>query len=267
MNNRLDPVIFQKQSEIKALYQLISHNPSHPIAKLLNGDIEHKATKSFRTALQQPGLGVIAEIKRKSPSKGNLAKIKDPVKLSYTYHQAGANAISILTDEIFFGGNLNDLSLVAAALSNSSIPLLRKDFIINPIQIAEAVLAGADAILAIVAILGQGTQYIINSAREFGLDVLVEVHDETELKIALDCGSEIIGINNRNLKTFSVDTETALKLINLIPKEIVKVAESGLSHSELANTYYHAGFDAVLIGEALVCSNDPGNFIQECKCV
>ncbi len=265
MNNRLNPIIFQKQAEVKALYQLISHDPSHPIAKLLQGDIEHKGAKSFRTALQQPGLGVIAEIKRKSPSKGNLAKIEDPVKLGYSYDQAGANAISILTDEIFFGGNLNDLSLVATALSSSSIPLLRKDFIINPIQIAEAVLAGANAILAIVAILGQETHSIINRAKQFGLDVLVEVHDETELKIALDCGAEIIGINNRNLKTFKIDTETALKLINLIPKEIVKVAESGISHSELAHTYYHAGFDAVLIGEALVCSKDPSSFIQECQ--
>jgi|GEM_PF-80044 len=221
-------------------------------------------SQNFYEALQQPGLSIIAEVKRRSPSKGVLAEIEDPVTLAKNYQQGGAAALSILTDEKFFGGKLQDLIDVTSEIS--SLPALRKDFVIDPIQIAEAALAGASAILAIVAVLGKKTEMILARAHSLQLDVLVEVHDEEELKIALDAGATIIGINNRNLKTFEVDLQTAFHLVDNIPRTILKVAESGINTPELARDYHQAGFDAVLMGEALVRSEDPKNFIRECRC-
>ena len=263
MNNRLQPIIVQKQLEVQALSQRLSHDPTHPIAKLMRGETEYEGKNTFRKALQQPGLSVIAEIKRKSPSKGALATIEDPVRLARRYQQGGAKAISILTDEKFFGGTLQDLTDVASALATNPLPLLRKDFIIDPIQIAEAAVAGASAILAIVAVLGLETAAILNQAQQFGLDVLVEAHTHEELKIALDAGATIIGINNRNLQTFEVDPQLAFRLAPHLPKNILKVAESGITTPQLAHAYYQAEFDAVLIGEALVCSDAPETLLRE----
>ena len=312
MNNRLHPIIVQKNSEVQALYQRLNDDPTDPLAKLLRGETELQGSNTFRKALQQPGLSVIAEIKRKSPSKGALASIEDPVRLARRYQQGGAKAISILTDEKFFGGSLQDLTDVASSLAtealepvfkvaaadegqeasgaqrrsvlkvldrastgatqpiavavdceNRFLPLLRKDFIIDPIQIAEAAIAGASAILAIVAVLGLKTASILNQAQQWGLDVLVEVHTHEELKIALDAGGTIIGINNRNLQTFEVDPQLAFTLAPHLPKNILKVAESGITTPKLAHAYYQAGFDAVLIGEALVCSSDPETLLKE----
>src|SRR5262249_6596929 len=163
----------------------------------------------------------------------------------------------ILTDQHFFAGKIDDLIQVAEAVREHSIPIIRKDFIIDPLQIVEAALAGASAVLCIVAVLGQKTKDLLEFARSINLDVLVEVHDDEELKIALDCGANIIGINNRNLKTLDVDTERALQIVSTIPDTIIEVAESGISDPALARQYYLAGFDAVLIGEALVKSANP----------
>jgi indole-3-glycerol phosphate synthase len=207
---------------------------------------------------------VIAEIKRKSPSKGSLASIKDPVELAKRYVLGGASALSILTDEAFFGGSINDLTQVADALRNQSIPIIRKDFIIDQLQIAEAAVAGASAVLCIVSVLGTQTKALLEFAHSLNLDVLVEIHDQEELKIALESGADIIGINNRNLHTFDVDTNRALQIVASIPDNIIKVAESGITDSLAARQYYQAGFGAVLIGEALVKSNDPAHFITKC---
>ncbi|MFN7097882.1 MAG: indole-3-glycerol-phosphate synthase, partial [Gammaproteobacteria bacterium] len=216
-------------------------------------------------ALHQTELSVIAEIKRKSPSKGELAPINNPLELAAKYVVGGANALSILTDQQFFGGSLNDLVTVVKMLGHDRIPILRKDFIIDEIQIAESVAAGADAILCIVAIHKNNTGTIVSKAKKMGLDVLVEVHDEEELETALCANADIIGINNRNLNTFEINLDTAYRLKKLIPNHVTTVAESGIIEPQQAVKYREAGFNAVLIGEALVTSNQPQTFIRACQ--
>jgi indole-3-glycerol phosphate synthase len=265
MINRLDPIIKQKQIEVAILQQQLKLHPEHAINKILRGEIKRSSTRNFKRALQQSNLAVIAEIKRKSPSKGALADIADPILLANQYVAGRADALSILTDEKFFGGHLNDLTTVIKSLHQSCPPVLRKDFMIDEIQIAEAIAAGADAILCIVAVHGDNTKTIINYAKKLGIDVLVEVHDKVELDIALASDADIIGINNRNLKTFEVNLDTALQLKPLIPDNIVTVAESGIETPEHAVRYREAGFNAVLIGEALVKSNNPQHFIRACQ--
>ena len=262
---KLMPIISQKQHEVQQLKMLLDNQPNHVIADVLRGKIPHASRKIFKEALRRNFLAVIAEIKRKSPSKGSLATIADPVSLAKSYIAGGASAISVLTDTVFFGGSLGDLTKIAAVAHEHAVPVLRKDFIIDEIQIAEAVAAGSDAVLFIVAVLGKDTQVMLNAAKAMGIEVLVEVHNPAELEIALASDAEIIGVNNRNLETMQVDTEQALRLLASIPKHIVKVAESGIHNPLLAQEYYRAGFDAVLIGEALVTSGHPENFIRACR--
>lgn len=265
MMNRLAPIIEQKQREVAALQHLLHTQPDHQIGQILQGQRQHASQKSLLRILQEPGLSVIAEIKRKSPSKGHLASIVDPIALAQTYRSGGANALSILTDELFFNGSLEDLRSVAEVCKQQRTPILRKDFVIDAIQIAEAVMAGADAILAIVAVLGDATQTILEAAKSMGIEVLVEVHNQAELRVALDCGAQMIGVNNRDLTTFQVDVKRAVDLLQEIPSGIISVAESGIMAPELARDYHHAGFDAVLIGEALVTTEDPALFIKQCQ--
>lgn len=265
MHNRLQPIILQKQIEVAALKNRLAATPDHPVAKILQGEISVKPKKSFKAALCAPTLAVIAEIKRKSPSKGALATITDPLALAQTYIAGGANALSILTDEKFFAGHLQDLTTVAQAIEDSPVPILRKDFLIDPVQIAEAIFAGANAILLIVAVLKQDIKMMLKQARALNIDALVEVHDQEELRLALDAGAEIIGINNRDLSTFEVDIERAKKLGAQIPATIIKVAESGIAEPQIARQYAKAGFNAVLIGEALVKSSHPETFIRACQ--
>lgn len=264
MENRLEPILLQKHYEVNDLYQRLKNDANHPLAKILRNELKMKRYSRFKKALKFSSLSVIAEIKRKSPSKGMIASISDPVALAQRYMLGGASALSILTDQEFFGGHINDLVQVSKMMQEQSIPILRKDFIIDKIQIAEALLSGASAILCIIAAVGYKAKPLIEFAHTIGLDVLVEIHDHGELKIALDCGADIIGVNNRNLTTFEVNTESSLQLIASIPDTIVRVAESGITDPVLAQQYYKAGFDAVLIGEALVRSADPGKFIKEC---
>ncbi|WP_342147204.1 indole-3-glycerol phosphate synthase TrpC [Rickettsiella endosymbiont of Aleochara curtula] len=264
MTNRLTTILLEKQREIAALHQRLAGNNSHPIAKVMRGELQLKHASNFKEVLNTPVLSIIAEIKRKSPSKGELAAIRDPIGLAERYISGGANALSILTDKKFFAGDIADLSQVAEAIDDRSIPIIRKDFIIDKIQIAEAAVAGASAVLCIIAVLGEKTKTLLDFARSIKLDVLVEIHDQHELAFALDCGAEIIGVNNRNLMTFIVDTQHALQMVSAIPDNIIKVAESGITHPALAREYYQAGYDAVLIGESLVRSDNPGQFIREC---
>lgn len=265
MKNRLAPILLQKQREIADLYQFLANDGTHPIAKVLRGELKVECCSNFKNVLKSSSLAVIAEIKRQSPSKGMIAPISDPISLAQRYISGGASAISVLTDRTFFGGDIDDLIHVSGMMREQSIPVLRKDFIIDKVQIAEALVSGANAVLCIIAAVGLKAKSLIEFARSIGLDVLVEIHDQDELKIALDCGADIIGINNRNLHTFEVDTRSAIKIVTAIPDTIIKVAESGITEPALARQYYQAGFNAVLIGEALVKSPDPQQFIMECR--
>ena len=201
------------------------------------------------------GSSVIAEVKRKSPSKGALADIADPAALARAYADGGAAAISVLTEQRRFGGSLDDLRAVRAAVD---VPLLRKDFIVEEYQLLEARAAGADLALLIVASLpGDLLDRLHDRARELGLTVLVEVHDEAETERAVDLGAELIGVNARNLKTLAVDEATFGRLAPLIPDDRVKVAESGISGPEDVQRFVSEGARAVLVGEALVKDGAP----------
>lgn len=264
MTNKLEIILRQKKREVADLYHSLAEDHNHPIAGILQGNLKCNAVPSFISTLASQPLSVIAEIKRQSPSKGLISPITDPIQLTQNYIAGGASALSILTDQTFFGGSMNDLLQVKNALENQSIPILRKDFIIDKIQIAEAALAGASAVLCVIAAVGYHAKALIEFSHSLGLDVLVEIHNNEELNIALDCGSNIIGVNNRNLTTFEIDTNTAFSLVKNIPNSIIKVAESGIHHPRLAREYHQAGFHAVLIGEALVKADHPEKFIEAC---
>ncbi len=206
-------------------------------------------------AFRAPGLAVISEVKRRSPSKGDLAEIPDPAALAAAYTAGGADAISVLTEQRRFGGSLDDLRQVRAAVDT---PLLRKDFIVTEYQLLEARAAGADLVLLIVAALDDATlARLHDKARELGLTVLVEVHEEDEIARALAVGAELIGVNARNLKTLQVDPDAFGRLVRLLPDHVVKVAESGITGPEDAARYAAEGADVVLVGEALVKDGDP----------
>ena len=211
--------------------------------------------RPFSGALIQEGISLIAEMKRASPSKGPIrpdATVSDIVR---AYERAGASACSVLTEPHWFGGALDDLVEARAACD---VPLLRKDFIVDPYQLAEARLAGADAVLLIVAALDPDELTSLqDQAGEIGLDCLVEVHDEDELETALECGAEIIGVNNRNLQTLDVDPDTALRLLVDAPAGSIVVAESGITSNADVQRLEEAGVDAILVGEALMREDDP----------
>lgn len=207
------------------------------------------------TAFRSPGLSVIAEVKRRSPSKGDLAEIPDPAALATAYTAGGADAISVLTEERRFNGNLGDLRAVRAAVDT---PLLRKDFIVTEYQLLEARAAGADLVLLIVAALDDATlRRLHDRATGLGMTVLVEVHDEDEIARAVTLGAELVGVNARNLKTLQVDPDAFGRLAVLLPDGVVKVAESGIAGAEDAARYAAEGADVVLVGEALVKDGDP----------
>jgi indole-3-glycerol phosphate synthase len=206
-------------------------------------------------AFRGPGLSVIAEVKRKSPSKGELADIPDPAALATAYAAGGADAISVLTEQRRFSGSLADLRAVRAAVAT---PLLRKDFIVTPYQLLEARAAGADLVLLIVAALDDATLTTLHDqARALGLTVLVEVHDAAEIDRALSAGAELVGVNARNLKTLEVDPDTFGRLVRRLPDDVVKVAESGITGPADAARFAGEGADVVLVGEALVKDGDP----------
>jgi indole-3-glycerol phosphate synthase len=205
--------------------------------------------------LRGAGSSVIAEVKRRSPSKGDLADIPDPAALAQHYAAGGAAAISVLTEERRFGGSLDDLRAVRAAVD---VPLLRKDFVVEPYQVLEARAAGADLVLLIVAALDDDDlRRLHDLAREVGLAVLVEVHDEAETERAVALGAELVGVNARNLKTLAVDPATFGRLAPLVPDDRVLVAESGITGVDDVARFVGEGARAVLVGEALVKDGDP----------
>ena len=204
---------------------------------------------------------VISEVKRSSPSKGRLAAIPDPAALASLYEAGGASVISVLTEQRRFGGSLADLDAVRAAVD---IPVLRKDFIVTPYQIHEARAHGADLVLLIVAALEQNVLVsLLERTRSLGMEALVETHSRLEALRALDAGASIIGVNARNLKTLEVDRSTVEQVIDVIPQEVVAVAESGVATAHDVFEYAKWGADAVLVGEALVTSGDPRSSIQD----
>lgn len=217
--------------------------------------------RGFARALNsQPTLAVIAEIKRKSPSKGILSESLDVRELARRYQSSNAAAISVLTDEKYFGGSLIDLEEVREC---TSVPLLRKDFTVSVSDIYDAKIAGADAILLIVGAVTNGElRTFYDEAMGLGLDVIVEIHSIADLDIALEIGSKIIGINQRDLSTFKVDPQRAELISSKIPAGIYKIAESGITSIDQAVRLGELGFDAVLIGEALVTSNDMTNLLS-----
>jgi len=210
--------------------------------------------------LRGAGSSVIAEVKRRSPSKGDLADIADPAALAREYAAGGAAAISVLTEQRRFGGSLDDLRAVRAAVDT---PVLRKDFIVEPYQLVEARAAGADLALLIVAALDDDLlRRLYDQAGELGLTVLVEVHDEPETERAVALGAELIGVNARNLKTLAVDVDTFGRLAPLIPDDRVKVAESGITGAADVRRFVREGARAVLVGEALVKDGDPQGAVR-----
>ena len=207
------------------------------------------------------GVHIIAEIKRRSPSKGALADIPEPVGLATAYQDGGASAISVLTEGRKFGGSLEDLQAVSGAVD---IPVLRKDFISTPYQIIEARASGADWVLLIMAGLDDvSVRQLLRVAQEWGMSALVETHSRDEVLRAIDCGAEIIGVNARDLTTFELDIELFGRLVSLIPGGVVRVAESAVADSQDVARYREQGAHAVLIGEALVTGVDPAKRVRE----
>ncbi|HEY3827336.1 MAG TPA: indole-3-glycerol phosphate synthase TrpC [Bryobacteraceae bacterium] len=224
-------------------------------------DTRRKDRRDFAVALRAKRPAIISEIKKASPSRGVLIEDFRPVDLAKQYQDGGAAALSVLTDRDFFQGSLDDLEDARAACS---LPVLRKDFTISEFHVVEAAAAGADAILLIVAILDHSQlREFRQLAREFSMDALVEVHDRRELEIALESGAEIVGVNNRDLRTFQVSLDTSVRLAPQIPQGVIRISESGIFHAADVHKLMDAGYDAFLVGEHLVKSGDAAQAVRE----
>jgi len=236
--------------------------PEAIVKKMATVAVTSSSVPSFRQALGGPDrTRIIAEVKKASPSAGVLVHDLDVTVLATSYRRAGASAVSVVTEEDLFQG---DLGWVRQAANASGLPVLRKDFVFDPYQIYETRAVGASAILLIVAMLNpQELEQLIEVVAQVGLDALVEVHDESELSEALGAGADIVGVNNRNLKTFEVDLETSVRLGEMIPEGVLFVAESGIHSRADIDKLSRAGADAFLIGERLVRSPDPEQALKE----
>jgi indole-3-glycerol phosphate synthase len=234
----------------------LAERDARPLDEMIERAMRCPPARGFRAALDgREQLAVIGEIKRRSPSKGDLFADLDPAVLAKTYESGGAACLSVLTDAEFFGGSPADL---VAAREACSLPVLRKDFTVSPRDVVDARLMGADCVLLIAAALRSCLLADLHSlATDLGLDVLVEIHDEDELEVALHADATLIGVNQRDLVTFEVDHERAVRLAGSIPDGIVKVAESGVRDAADGRALHGAGYHAVLVGETLVTSDDP----------
>ncbi len=218
------------------------------------------APRDAMAALREPGVGVIAEVKRASPSKGALAEIPDPAVLAATYAENGARVISVLTEQRRFGGSLADLDAVRAVVD---VPVLRKDFVVTPYQVHEARAHGADLVLLIVAALEQNVlDSLLDRVESLGMTPLVEVHTEEECDRALEAGAKLIGVNSRNLHTLEVNRSVFGEIAPGLPSDVLRVAESGVRGPGDLLTYAGWGADAVLVGEGLVTSGDPAGAVR-----
>ncbi|PHR26044.1 MAG: indole-3-glycerol phosphate synthase [Desulfotalea sp.] len=255
MEHILDTIVASKKREVALLRNRGIHLPD------LYQEARIDGPRGFRKALLQfEGVSVIAEVKKASPSKGVICANFKPVEIAQNYQENGAQAVSVLTDVGFFQGSLLYMMQVREAVA---LPVLRKDFIIDELQIKEAHLHGADAILLIAAILDQNQmQEYKHQATELGMDTLVEVHDEKETEKAIEAGSDLIGVNNRNLKDFSMDLETTFRLNNMIPDDIPVVSESGLKTEDDFSRLLGAGITAALVGESLMRAGSSSDLLK-----
>ena len=249
----LDEIMRHKRDEVPKRAAMM------PLASLRALAETAPAPLDFAAALRRPGVSLIAEVKKASPSRGLLCRDFDPARLAQVYAQGGAAAISVLTDARFFQGHLEHLTTVKNTVTQSPShpvtppPVLRKDFIYDPYQIVEARVAGADALLLIVAVLGDNElKRLLAQTRSYGMEALVEVHDEDEVARALKAGARVIGVNNRDLRTFAVDIAVTARLRPLIPAECVLVSESGIHTPADVRRLKEMGVDAMLVGESLV---------------
>jgi indole-3-glycerol phosphate synthase len=229
---------------------------ARPVGELRREPRYAAPRRSLARALREKRPAVIAECKRRSPSRGLLRDPYDAAAIATGYQTAGAAALSVLTNEEFFGGSLADLSAVRDA---TALPILRKDFVIDAYQVEEARAAGADAILLIAAVLSLGEMRALACvARDLGLETLVEVHDERELEEAVETGADVLGINNRDLRSFTTDLATTERLRPLLPEDALVVSESGLKDRRDLERLFAAGVTAFLVGEAFMSAPDPG---------
>lgn len=249
MSDKLSQIIATKQQEVEALLPRAAH--------LRAAALQRNEFRGFRAALDRgpDHLSLIAEVKKASPSVGLIDPNFDPILQAGKYMDGGASCLSILTDEKYFQGSLGYLSKISEF---STVPLLRKDFTIHEIQIHEAIIAGADAILLIVAALDDDLlRRLYDEAKSLQLDVLVEVHNLPEMERALDLNADLIGINNRNLKTFEVDMATTELLADEAPDDVILISESGIKTTDDARRALNAGANGLLIGETLMRADDP----------
>ena len=247
----LDHILVTKRDEVTVLREPKTR------ALLRSTALDARPTRDFAGALQHGDgtLSVIAEIKRRSPSKGELSPDLDAASAAAAYAAGNASALSVLTDKIYFDGSIADLQ---AARASCDLPVLRKDFLIDEVQVYEARAVGADAVLLIVAALDRAALCDLHElATSLGLAVLVETHDDAELAVALECGARIVGVNARSLQTFREDLAIAERLRSAIPPHVIAVAESAVRTVDDAQRMADAGFDAILVGEALVRAPDP----------
>jgi indole-3-glycerol phosphate synthase len=256
MPSRLDQIVASTRRKIaqsRALADL----------RLLDRQARNHTPRGFRGMLEarsRNGFSVIAEIKKASPSRGLIRADFDPARLARELELGGASALSVLTDEEFFQGSLDNLQQASA---NTQLPCLRKDFIVDEFQLLEAQAYCADAVLLIAAVLSPAElSTLARSARDRGLDILCEVHDEKELQRAVDAGCDFIGVNSRDLRTFAVDLDTAFRLAPSIPKNVVRVAESGIQSGADIAQLRAAGYQAFLIGESLMKAERPGDALK-----
>jgi indole-3-glycerol phosphate synthase len=251
----LDRIVEATRDEVERRRSAVS------LAELESALRERPEGRPFSEALTRPGISVIAEHKRRSPSAGQIREGSSVEEIARAYERGGAAALSILTEPSHFGGSLEDLLAARAA---TELPVLRKDFIIDPYQVYESAAAGADAILLIVAALDvEFLAELLGEARAVDLDVIVEVHDEDELEIALEVDADVVGLNNRDLSDFSVDIERTYELLADVPAGKTVVAESGFSTREELDDLERVGIDAVLIGETLMRADDVEAAVRE----
>jgi indole-3-glycerol phosphate synthase len=246
---------------ILAAHRAVAAADDRDTAALAEQALGAPPSRGFAAAIRRPGeVALIAEIKRASPSKGPLVPDLDPAAIAGSYQRGGASALSVLTDEVFFSGSEEDL---VAARRASGLPVLRKDFTVGPHDVYDARRMGADALLIIAAALSEAEMGSLTSlAVSVGLDALVEVHDEDEAERALGAGATLIGVNQRDLETFRVDTARAERVAKVLPDSVTKVAESGIESRDEVRRLAEAGFDAILVGEALVTAADPEDAVR-----